>query len=375
MVSTGVFLVVGMCVFFSYVHDRFVLPHLVILVQPIAIVVTIVAFGDESGIAAAARGQLIGAVVQLVVFAPLVWGTVLRPRFPLLGWSVISRFCRPIPAAAASLIPVSVVPLVDRVMASGLGEGGISYLAYSWTIALAGGSILSRGIATALFPFLSRQNVVDRDNFQRLVSTGLILFAILIVPVGLGVSVFGERMASVLLVRGNFHSTDAHAVGDLLRWHGISTAALAVWVITNRAAYAMDRYGIVGRIGVVFAILYVALGVAGRALGGLHGIAIANAISWTAIAGWAVAAIVGAGAVHERKPFIRAMISAPIGGACVLAIVWVYNGALIAPKSFGSAIGFAVMAGVVYAGVIRYVGGVSLAKAFRWGARSGQVVA
>src|SRR6266550_3683211 len=132
MVSAGLSMIASTLLYFKYFDNVFVVPSFVHFIPPSLIAIFVVLF------AASAR-------------------TLFAPRRPHDNRTKPLQPLRNVPLVVCSLLPVPAVPVIDRYLASALPPGSISHLAYSWTIALALASLVSRGAMVRLFPYLAEK--------------------------------------------------------------------------------------------------------------------------------------------------------------------------------------------------------------------------
>jgi putative peptidoglycan lipid II flippase len=214
-------------------------------------------------------------------------------------------------------LPIPMISLIDRYLASALPRGSISYLAYSWTLTVALVSLFSRGIFAVLFPTLAENVYVRYHDFQRL-ATKMIKFFLLLGFTGLPVIMFLRGpMINVVLMHGRFTSADAVQVAGVLQWHLIGMVGIVLFHAVNRITYATGWYSI-SILGALLQIsVYTGAAIVLVARLSIIGLAMANALSWLITATVLIILISRKGALGDVKSFVSSTLQILTVAVCL----------------------------------------------------------
>jgi putative peptidoglycan lipid II flippase len=165
-------------------------------------------------------GTFVGAAAQLWLSALLVSrvGWIDRPRFGVSG-PVWAAFRSGFGIVCAGQALMSLISVVDPIVAAGLGPGTVSTLSYASRILALLAAIGTTVVARALLPVLSRAVANGRDPaVDRLAwRWASAVFAGGAVLAALGAA-FAPPMVRLLFERGAFGPAETEAVTELLRW-------------------------------------------------------------------------------------------------------------------------------------------------------------
>jgi len=211
-------------------------------------------------------------------------GTLLAPRRAHGDRARPLRALRNVPLVVCSLLPVPAVPVIDRYLASALPAGSISHLAYSWTIALALASLVSRGAVVRFFPYFAEKAHTDPARLRAAVSAGVGAFLFVGVPTVAILLATRMQIVQLALMRGRFTAGDAQVVASLLAWHGLSVLGIVLYTFLTRATYALSLFALTAATGVALVAGYGVLAQVLVHYFGVTGVAAANALVWLGMA-------------------------------------------------------------------------------------------
>lgn len=278
------------------------------LLSPGITVAVIGVAGETLGTGALAWATLLAAVAQLVLLAALLprAQVALRPTLRLgsLGDVGFHRSTLPI-VVGASIGALGM--MVERSVASRLGEGAIAALAYADGLHGRITALLFVPVSTVVFPYLA--GVADLGEFNRRLRLGLRTATVLLLPIGLFIATFSHEVVAVLLLRGRFTAGDAEAVA-------LPLSAFMLWLVPYALQILVVR-GLVVRHSLWFLVALAAAGLGLKystlewlvSAGGLWTIPLFNALfnilslclSLVRLFGWGAA---GARAVRETAGFV-----------------------------------------------------------------------
>lgn len=202
-----------------------------------------------------AWGYLAGALLQAALLAwplrhRLYWG---RP-----SWGQASRrfFQRLLPVLF-SILPTTLVPMMDAYWAAGLPDGSLSFVGYDFRLTVTVVTVLVSAVTGVIFPYLCDQarNRGERQ-FRRLLFFALGLEFVLIGPAIAVAVVWRHAIIRILFQRGVFTAASTAAVAGLLPLYLIGMFGMATWIVVSGALYARQWYRAMGVLGLAFSIAY-----------------------------------------------------------------------------------------------------------------------
>ncbi len=240
-------------------------------------------------IMAVAVGTLVGGVGQVALQWPLLHREGFRYR-PVLdfgdaGLREVGRLMLP---ALVGLAAVQVNLLVNSVLASGEGEGAVSWLQYAFRIMYMPIGLFGVSVATAVLPSVSRHAATgDHASMRGTISNGLRTMLMLNVPATAGLVALASPIVALLFERGRFSPADTAATALALVCYAPGLVGYSAVKIAAPAFYALRESRIPVTVSVVTMALNVVLNVTLVRLFGFSGLA----------AGTAAASLFNAGAL------------------------------------------------------------------------------
>ena len=192
-------------------------------------------------IVAVAVGALLGAVGQVALQVPALYGEGFRYR-PTLdpadpGLRSILRLMGPGTLAGAA---VQINLLVNMVLAAAEGTGAVSWLSYAFRVMYLPIGLFGVSVAAAAVPLLSRQGAQnDTAGMRDTVSRALRLTLAINVPATVGLMVLGVPIVEVIFERGAFTAADTSATAAALLLYAPGLAGYAAVRIAVPCFYAL----------------------------------------------------------------------------------------------------------------------------------------
>ncbi|HRF96654.1 MAG TPA: lipid II flippase MurJ, partial [Aggregatilineales bacterium] len=202
----------------------------------------------DYGITAVAVGWLIGALAQMLLQAPGLFGNQARYRFNFrhpalkkIGWLYL-------PVMFSLIMDTLVIRPFSYNLASRTGDSSINYMELATTLMQFPQGLVATAISIAILPTLSRQAalIVDKKNFaddnnRAFVNTlglGLRLTFSLIIPACIGLFVLGTPIIALLFEHGAFTPADTHMTSLVLHVYLAGLPFAAVDLLLVYAFYA-----------------------------------------------------------------------------------------------------------------------------------------
>ena len=133
--------------------------------------------------------------------------------------------------------------LLDRYLASFLGEGSIAALQYANLVASQPVAIYGIAISIAVFPYLSQKIAeCDGDAVRQIIDRAIRWVLVGSVPAAVWIGVLGNEIISILFERGAFGASSRSATGLLLVPYGFWLVPAVLAPVLLRVYYAMFRW-------------------------------------------------------------------------------------------------------------------------------------
>jgi putative peptidoglycan lipid II flippase len=200
---------------------------------------------DEQGAAQAiigmAVGTLAGGMLQWLIQVPSMravgyrWEPVLSFRDE--GVRQVMRLMAPAIIGSAA---VQVNVLVNTKLASGLGEGPVSWLNYAFRLIQFPIGVFGVAISTATLPVASRAAALEKlDEFRHTLASSLRLTFLMTIPSAVGLVALSQPIIGLIYQRGQFTERDTEQSAVALEYYAIGITAYASIRVLAPAFYAL----------------------------------------------------------------------------------------------------------------------------------------
>lgn len=232
-------------------------------------------------ILALAIGVLIGGVAQLLIQIPVVWKHGMGAHRGIdFGDPAVGRIARLMTPGVAGLAVTQINVFVGTLLASLMGEGGISILYYAFRLIQLPIGVFGVAIATAAFPAMARQAAnrsLEEVGATVAYAIRLVLFVTL--PAMVGLMVFRVPIIQLLFERGAFTRTVSLATAEVVLFYAFGLGAYVSNRILVPAFYSLQDTATPVKIGMVAVIVNMTLSLLLMRPMGLAGLALATALS------------------------------------------------------------------------------------------------
>lgn len=200
-----------------YAEHRFVRPAIVPVVSAVLMLLSVILLARYWGIKSLAFGYLIGAVVGFVILVPIFFKEgrySFSFDFSNEGVRQVIRVMAPLVLAALFYRATTVI---ERMIASTLPTGSISYLGYATRITNILGGIATAGISTTIFPVMAKSWAENdlakvREYFVR----GVRIIFLITFPIATVFAVLRVPIIQTVFQRGIFVHQDSVAVANVM---------------------------------------------------------------------------------------------------------------------------------------------------------------
>ncbi len=234
------------------VYRRFARPALATATYNLTFVIVLLLLPLTWPVGRAAWGVTAGAAAALLFQSSLLMrfrpsasakGDEKDKKEPSVGLGQVARLAAPLAAAYAVH---HAILLVDRAMATTLGEGGAATLNFAYRLALVIGQLSGLAVSTVLFPRMAEQVAQnDLGELRKSLAAALRFVWMIGLPACCGLVLLRVPLVKVVYERGAFDRAATAAVSEVLVWYAVAVLADALCQPLWRVLYAWRRTGTV----------------------------------------------------------------------------------------------------------------------------------
>ncbi|MDE2058653.1 MAG: murein biosynthesis integral membrane protein MurJ [candidate division NC10 bacterium] len=226
-------------------------------------------------------GVLIGGVGQLLIQIPAIWRRSKGTQWGIdVSDPAIRRITRLMTPGIAGLAITQVNVFVGTLLASLMGEGGISVLYYAFRLIQLPIGLFGVAIATAAFPTMARQ-AANRSlgEVAATVAYAIRLVLFVTLPSMVGLMVFRVQIIQLLFERGAFDRTVTLATAEVVLFYAFGLGAYVSNRILVPAFYSLQDTATPVKIGMVAVMVNIIASLLLMRPLGLAGLALATTLS------------------------------------------------------------------------------------------------
>jgi putative peptidoglycan lipid II flippase len=210
----------------------------------IAVTISLVPVFRSAGIepiVALAGGVLVGGLLQLTLQLPTLMRLGYRFRFHLdLKHPGVRKVALLMGPAAIGLSATQINVVINSLLASTLGTGAVSWLAYAFRVVFVPIGLFGVALATVSLPTLSREvSVGDIERFKGILIRALRLGAALSLPAAVGLAALARPLTALLYEHGRFTPFDTIQTANALIAFSVGLAAYSGVKVIVPAFYAL----------------------------------------------------------------------------------------------------------------------------------------
>ncbi len=240
-----------------YAEHRFLRPAILPVITAILMLLSVVFFSRCWGIKSLAFGYLIGGVVGFLILVPVFFKQGqynFSLDFSNEGVRQVIRVMAPL-VLAGLFYRATIV--IERMIASTLPTGSISYLGYATRITQILGSVATAGIATTIFPVMARSWAENdlakvRENFAK----GVRIIMLTTFPIAMIFAVLRVPIIQIAFERGAFDHTTTIAVANVLAILLVVFITSGLGNVTAKGFYISQRTKLRALMGVGLVVVY-----------------------------------------------------------------------------------------------------------------------
>ena len=278
--------------------------------------------GASDAITGMAIGTLLGGALQFLIQVPSVYRLGYRYRpglsFSDPGVRAVLRLMGPATLGAAA---VQINVLVNNNLASGLGDGAVSWLNVAFRFMQLPLGVFGVAVGVVALPAVSRR-VAQQDlaGMRATVVRALRLVLSLCVPASVGLAVLAPDMIGVIYEHGKFDDRDTMMASRALVAYAVGLAGYANIKVLVPAFYALDDARTPALISIFSIVVNAGLGWTAIHVLGMGHVALALATSAVACTNFALLFVIlnrRVGRLEGLSPSIRPILA----GAVVVGLI------------------------------------------------------
>lgn len=244
--GTGLLVMSAWCLGILNSHHKFFLSYAAPVIWNVAIIASLIFFGDKNDqphlAIWVAWGLVAGSALQFIIQLPVALGLVskFKPAFNLALKSVRDVIKNFMPVVVSRGV-VQISSYIDNVLASLLPTGAVSALAYAQVLYLLPVSLFGMSISAAQLPEMSRSQGTDAEvsfKIQSHLNRGLSQIAFFIVPSVVAFLGLGDVIVAALFQTGEFNHQNATTVWGVLAGSTVGLLASTMGRLYSSAFYA-----------------------------------------------------------------------------------------------------------------------------------------
>ncbi|MFA7288280.1 MAG: lipid II flippase MurJ [Melioribacteraceae bacterium] len=244
-----------------YEKHRFMKPAIVLPIVAFVNLFALFALFPFWGIFSLSFGALISSIVSVVLLAPIFYK---KNFFSMKKFSLFNEHTNKYLNIVWPLLLLGLISrmstILERMFATSLEVGSVSYLGYANQISLIVGTIAISGIGTSIYPRLanlwSNNNLVELTNQFRNISR---FFFIIMIPIFIVILFLGNDVIKILFERGEFNHITTVAVSKTLIWYMFAMIIRAELSFTTKIFFISGKTGILSIISTLELIIFVGI--------------------------------------------------------------------------------------------------------------------
>jgi putative peptidoglycan lipid II flippase len=287
LLATLVFSISGLVMGALQAQQHFLLPAIAPLLYNVGQIIGVLVLSPRFGVFGLAYGVILGALLHLAVQVPALVRYHFRwtPEITLSD-PTVRRVLQLMGPRVLTLGFINLVFITTNNLASRLGTGAVSALAYGWLILQLPETVIGTAAGTALLPTMAEHLARGEPaEFKRLLRRAVLILLALTIPVTVA-SLVLVRPAVKLVFEGRaFTAQDSEFVILAARLYLVGLAGQSLIEIGARAFYSLRDARTPLLLSALTLVLFVVLSVGLTPALGLAGLALANSVAFTTEAG------------------------------------------------------------------------------------------
>jgi len=170
--------------------------------------------------------------------------------------------------------------VVDKYIASYLEVGSVSALDYAQKLIFFINTIVTTSVTSVVYPIMANMRHSDDNNgFINILKKAILYLAILLIPITIGVMIFGKDIVKIVYERGKFTQNAVNITSLALLGYGSGIFFTGIRDILNSTLFSMGKTKITTINGIIGVIINIIFSVILSKYIGIMGIALASVIA------------------------------------------------------------------------------------------------
>ena len=170
--------------------------------------------------------------------------------------------------------------IVDKYIASYLEVGSISALDYAQKLILFINTIITASVTSVVYPLMANmRHDGDNNGFIKILKKAILYLAILLIPISIGVMIFGKDIVKIVYQRGEFTEYAVYITTLAMLGYGVGIFFTGIRDILNSTLFSMGKTKITTINGIIGVIINIICSVVLSKYIGIMGIALASSIA------------------------------------------------------------------------------------------------
>ena len=170
--------------------------------------------------------------------------------------------------------------VVDKYIASYLEVGSVSALDYAQKLIFFINTIITTSVTSVVYPLMANMRHSDDNNgFINILKKSILYLAILLIPITVGVIIFGNDIVKVVYARGKFTEHAVYITTLALLGYGFGIFFTGIRDILNSTLFSMGKTKITTINGIIGVIINIIFSIILSKYIGIMGIALASVIA------------------------------------------------------------------------------------------------
>lgn len=307
-------------------HGEFTIPSLISVVSNGIMILYLIVFGNKMGLVGVAVSMLTAWAAQLLFQIPWLirYGYRFRPVVDFKDGSMKEVALVALPVLISSWVQ-PICNVINMSFGSAMGDGAVSALNWANKIYIIMVGVFAYAITNFILPRLSRLNADDNhEAFAETTRTSLGWIVFIITLVSALFLALNTPIIKVVFERGRFTAESSAITSSALLCYSLGMVGYSICEVLNKSFYAIQD----GKTPMFTSIFGVAVNIGSaaflvRGLGmGIQGLALASAISSTAIAAALMIMINKRRRGVITRRFVFNVIKTLICGVCAFVTAW-----------------------------------------------------
>ncbi len=261
-------------------RDRFMAAQLTGLPLSFSLILATVLFSNQYGIRAVAFGVVVAGVLQLIMLAPFLKSFFRYTLYVKLRDPYIKRLIRLSIPALLSMAINEINHLIDVAIGSGLGDGAVSSMNYSFRLITFVLGVLLVPLTTIVFSKMS-EHAVDRDRkgVIKIVGQCIEIITLAILPIVVVSLCMSDDVIRLVYKRGTFDEASVISTSSAFFFYMAGVLAFGLRDLFNRVFHSFQDTATPMLISMVSLLLNLVLNLILVRFMGVGGLALATSIS------------------------------------------------------------------------------------------------